>query len=569
MSTPAHPRRELLSILCLAALLCLPWLERPFHTRGEPREALVAQAMVVSGNWVSPETYDHSVPSKPPFSHWLMALFSLPGGEVTELTARLPSALAFLLFVGAFFVFVSRRAHASVAATACLTLMTMSEWLRSASTCRVDMLLASSMAGGMLALYSWWERGFRGIPWLVVTFLSCATLTKGPVGFVVPLGIFSFFCWLRSGFRVNALPAIVVRALVLSLPVIAIASVWYVMGYLERGEGFIEKIRYENFDRFTSSMEDKPHNHSVVYLLGMLALGVLPWTVCVALELGKKALMGRVVLPRKWLIEVKDTWRRLPSLYQYATLVAGIIVLFFCIPSSKRGVYLLPAYPFISLLMAYWLQSSRQCALRCAAVTKRVVQYGVVLVLVLALVLFLTTVGGVGLRWDAFVSGLSLWKVLVLLALLLSLLGPLRHSVHAWYQRPIEGLGLSVIGAVCLGSLCVYDPIAWQLSPKEWSRSREFQERVANISNTTPYYSYGSEMYGASFYLGKPFERLTEQLPSRDIVVMLEAKRLEEFQRKIAPGAVELFRYRSGLEDARRDIVVVHVLSTGAIREGV
>jgi 4-amino-4-deoxy-L-arabinose transferase-like glycosyltransferase len=566
MSISVSYRREFCAILCLAALVCLPWLGRPFHTRGEPREALVAQAMLVSGNWISPETYDHAVPSKPPFSHWLMALLSLPGGEVTELTARLPSALAFLSFVGMVFVFVSRRANASVAITACLILVTMSEWFRSAATCRVDMLLATSMAGGMLALYSWWEGGFRRIPWLAIALLSCATLTKGPVGFVVPLGIFSLFCWLRSEFRMNALPTIVLRGLALSVPVIAIASVWYILGYLERGDAFIEKIRYENFDRFTSSMEDKPHNHSTLYLLGMLALGVLPWTVCWAVELGCRVIVGRSLAHGTRLSAVKDSWRRLPSLYQYAMLVSGIVLLFFCIPSSKRAVYLLPAYPFISLLIAYWVQTPRQYAMKSAVVTKRIVECGAAIVLLLAAVLFLTPIGGFELRWNALVASVSVWKVLVLLVLVALLAGPLRSVVRDWYQRPIEGLGLAVIGAICFGSLFVYDAVAWQLSAKEWSRSGEFKERVSAISNDTPCYSYGSEMYGASFYLGRPFERVTENLPSREILVMLEAKRLDEFRRKIAPHAVELFRYRSGLEDARRDIVVVHVVPTGASR---
>jgi 4-amino-4-deoxy-L-arabinose transferase-like glycosyltransferase len=491
-----------------------------------------------------------------------MALVSLPGGEVTELTARLPSAIAYLVFLGAFFAFVARLASISLAVSASLILITMSEWFRSATTCRVDVLLATSMAGALLCLYCWWERGCRGIPWLAVGLTACATLTKGPVGVVLPLGIFSLFCWSRDRFGVRELPRIAVRAIGVALPVIAIASVWYVLGYLERGDAFIEKIRYENFDRFTSTMEDKPHNHSVFYLFGMLALGVLPWTLCWIVEGITRVVShgrGPVLTGRSIVADVKKMWARLPSMYQFSFIAAATVVVFFCIPSSKRSVYLLPAYPFIAVMMAHWFQTGTQATARSAVALTRVVQYTTVLLLAVAAVLLVTTVKGVGLRWEAFQSSLSAVKMLASTALILVLFGPLRSVLREWYSRPIERLGLSLIAAVFMVSFCVYDPIAWQLSPKSWVSLKDFQERVSAARYAAPYYSYGSEMYGASFYLKKPFERVGQGSVARDIVVMLEAKRLEQFRREIAPNATELFRYKTGLEDERRDIVVVAV----------
>ena len=80
-------------VLLVAFLVTVPGMAgREFSTRGEPREALVAQAMISTGDWILPSGYGGSVPSKPPLTHWIMALASLPGGEVTEFTARFPSA---------------------------------------------------------------------------------------------------------------------------------------------------------------------------------------------------------------------------------------------------------------------------------------------------------------------------------------------------------------------------------------------------------------------------------------------------------------------------------------------
>jgi len=157
-------QNKLLVVTLLALLLSLPWIDRAFYSRGEPREALVAQAMVTTANWISPPAYNGAVPSKPPFSHWLIAAFSLPRGEVTEFTSRLPSAIAFTLFCGAFFAFLSNRVGGDRALLATLIFMTSAEWFRAAVTCRVDTILSVSLAGALLALFSWSERGRKGFP---------------------------------------------------------------------------------------------------------------------------------------------------------------------------------------------------------------------------------------------------------------------------------------------------------------------------------------------------------------------------------------------------------------------
>ena len=126
-STPVRSvwlSREFFVVVWCVILLSVPWIERPFHTRGEAREALVAQAMIDTGDWISPPAYDGSVPSKPPFLHWLISLCSSPGGEVTEATCRLPSALGFIVFSVFFFRFLARRTSQREALGVVLILLT-------------------------------------------------------------------------------------------------------------------------------------------------------------------------------------------------------------------------------------------------------------------------------------------------------------------------------------------------------------------------------------------------------------------------------------------------------------
>jgi 4-amino-4-deoxy-L-arabinose transferase-like glycosyltransferase len=550
MSAASTNNRTFLLVVVLAIALSIPWLGRPFHTRGEPREALVAQAMLVTGNWISPPAYDGAVPSKPPFSHWLIALASLPSGAVSEATARLPSAFAFVIFSAALFRFLARRTNEAAAFTSGVILLSCSEWFRAASTCRVDTILATSMAGSLLAFFAWWERGYRGVPVVAIVLTVCSALTKGPVGIVLPLGIFSFFCWLKAEFRLRDLPPIIIRAVCVALPVLVIVSSWYVMGYLQRGDEFLAKIRYENFERFTSSMQDEPHKHSALYLFGMLGLGLLPWTVFVCAAALRNR--SRIGLSRS---TVAAWWRQLPALYQFAWLVTVSIVLFFCIPSSKRSVYLLPAYPFMAVLLQRLVMQGYETL---SARMARIVVWGVILIGVVWASLLMLPVSGVSFQWGAFLESLSLIKVASVLGIVAVLVGVLREEWGTAILSSVNRLAIAIISAVFLISCFVYDTAAHQLSERSWLDSPQFRGSV-DLSQVERLYSFGSEAYGSSFYLEKPFSRATAALPP-GAIVFVQQRNIDELNRVVGAPLQELARHSSGLEKPSRDLVVVRIL---------
>ncbi len=547
--------RAVLCSIVLSCALALPWLGRPFHTRGEPREALVAQAMFDTGNWISPPAYDGGVPSKPPFSHWLISIASLPLGKVTEASARLPSAVAFILFSAGFCAFVARRTSPQVALSVVISLLASSEWFRAASTCRVDTLLATSMAGALLALFGWWERQYRGVPWVACALISFSALTKGPIGIVLPVGIFSLFCWARAGFVRRALVSIVLRGAGLALAAVAIVSIWYVLGYLERGDEFIAKIRYENIERFTSSMQDEPHKHSAFYLFGMLFVGLIPWSL-VWVSRYAPTMKPRVLLCLK--PQVARRWyEALPDLYKFSVVAVSSIVVFFCIPSSKRSVYLLPAFPFMVLLLERALREWMKARPRFAVWTARILLVLCVLIPVAAVVLMFTSIGGMRLDPRAFALGLTPLKVLSLIGLVGGCGWLYRDTWRELWRDGWNRIGMAVIATVVVVSLFVYDTAAYQLSVRDWVRSPEF---IASVrpQERKKMYSFGAEAYGASFYLRIPFFRATGPL-ERGAIVFLERRKLPEFERVAWARLVEMSHYSSGLAKSGKDIVVVEV----------
>ena len=338
-------RIEALCVLLIAAVLTIPWLGRvEFYTRGEPREALVVQDIAQNGHWLLPSGYGGVVPSKPPFMHWAAAVFSSCVGRVTEFTVRLASAVASLCFLFFFFVQLARRFRSGVALSACLILLSSVEWFRASVSARVDMVLAALLCGGLLGMQGWLTEGARGFPLMPILAFAAAALTKGPVAIALPGLIFAVYAGLVRIPPGKAFMA----ALRLFGPAVTIAAVWYVSAALHRPEEFMGRFYYENVARFLGTQEDEPHKHSALYLLGALLLGFLPWTLVLGPGLLRK-LAAPGILSRARAVR---WWHELDPFNLFGLTSVLLFFVFYSIPSGKRGVYLLPVFPFIALWLA-------------------------------------------------------------------------------------------------------------------------------------------------------------------------------------------------------------------------
>lgn len=330
----------LLVILCLCTLPWLGWAD--FYTKGEPREAIVGQTMLDQWNWVLPHNNGGEIAFKPPFFHWMIALLSLPMGYVTEWSARLPSALACILMLMWMFRTFSRwRDRETAFFAVLLTISTFEVW-RAAYACRVDMVLALGIVGALLAFFEWAERGRWGVPWLAVLMMSVGTLSKGPVGILLPCGVTGVYLLLR-GRRLWPTVGWLSLSALLSL---ILPLCWYVAAYAQGGQEFLRLVREENIDRFLGKMTYSSHENGLWYYFVMLPAGLLPWVLPA----------GRMLWRRRREIGHPKDWLQLSPETLFSLLSVVIIFVFYCIPKSKRGVYLLPLYPFAGWLMALVLR---------------------------------------------------------------------------------------------------------------------------------------------------------------------------------------------------------------------
>lgn len=345
-----------LCVFLLAAFTFLPWLGLSlFNTKGEPREAIVAVTMLASGDWTLPVSFGADIPYKPPFFAWCIAVVSsVLGGHVTEYTSRLPSAIAVIAMVMALYGFVRRGEQQRPGLAACAAIMTMGfvEVWRAGMACRVDMVLTAAMVGAMINLYSYMQRGAKGLPWIAIPLMSIAVLTKGPVGMVLPLMCawiyYVLACGLRKWWRITW------RLFLAGIASLILPALWYWKAAMQGGDEFLDLIIEENVNRMTGSMGYGSHENGVWYNFMTMAVGLLPVTVGCILAL------WAVKWRRTSVKEMKSGLDRHLSLHPsrvYAGVCALTVFLFYCIPTSKRSVYLLPVYPMVAYLITVWLDS--------------------------------------------------------------------------------------------------------------------------------------------------------------------------------------------------------------------
>lgn len=343
-----------LVIILIATFTTLPWIGMgDYYTKGEPREASVAVSMLDDNNWVLPRVYADEVAYKPPFTHWMIALCSLPGGEVTPFTSRLPSAIAFIIMIGCCFSFFIRFMKKHEAIVAALIIISCFELHRSAMTSRVDMVLTAFMVGGLISLFHWAnDKQLKGLPWYIPVLLGCAALVKGPVGIILPLLVLGVYLLIV---RERFMRIVLKCSLVMIISLIPL-FMWYYLAYMQAGDSFMHLVWAENFGRFLDIDDLKipyelGHEHPFWYNFKLLISGFIPWTLFLLISL------FAIKYTFRW---PKKLWSKISSMQReklFSLLAAGIIIIFYCIPASKRGVYLMPAYPFIAVFMGQYIYS--------------------------------------------------------------------------------------------------------------------------------------------------------------------------------------------------------------------
>ena len=522
-------------ISILAILMLIPFLGlTDFNTKGEPREAVVAYTMLEHGNWILPINNGGDIPYKPPFFHWCIAFFSLFIGHVNEFTSRLPSAISLVLMTIGGFTFFAKRKDTKTALIAAILTLTSFEVHRAGVNCRVDMVNTAFMVGAMYLLYRWWEKGKKQLPWLAILCMSGATLTKGPVGIILPCFVMGVFMLTqRENFW-----GIVWRMALTAVLSLIIPFCWYYAAYQQGGDAFLHLVKEENIDRFLGKMSYGSHENPAWYNLLTLITGWLPYTLLLLFSL--------FILPWKQFAKSKlvANMKQATPLQVFTWLAFLLVLFFYCIPKSKRSVYLLPCYPFMAYLIAeyiVWMMKEKVGALKVYA-------------WVIAVLTILLNVAYLAVRWGAVPDSIFHGKhaadnVAMLHALADYPIASYIFVVMSLYlaYRIIVSLKKNDIKEICGSTLAtiigLFLLLDTSLQPAvlNTKADKPLAPVIAQRFDMNKLYSYipikDLHFFSLNFYLGDRIQQFEKVLP-QDGVLMIPEDCFEEFKEKYGKGYV-------------------------------
>ena len=491
----------------------------PLYTKGETREAVTVFDIVHGGGIVLPMRAGVEVPSKPLMMHWLAALVSLAAGQVNEWTVRLPSAVCALLGVIVCYCYVRRFFDEKSALIAALLLGTSFQYLQAVGA-RVDMMLTFLLE---LALFHFLAvaEGLSKRTAPLYLAIACAVLTKGPVGLALPALVAAI--WIVLTRRTDVL-----RSLRLgrgAIVVGAIAGAWYLGAYATGGTAFISKqVFAENLYRlFGRQGFNEGHAHPFYYVEATLIVGFMPWSPVA------------VLATLRW-------WKQRPKIdsrISYMLVWFLAILIFYNLPHSKRGVYLLALYPALSTIVAVLLTA--RCELRSLAVercTNLIVRLGGIFFIVAGI----SVLSGCAMlfHWTAplhwilqrfsiqvleLPSALRLaadgyWPAVFLIPLAAIVIGAWMAVSPPSIERVVAGIAAGTIAIMLMVNVFVQPALAQTLSPKR------FAIQANEYADSQTIYYFGSLDYGLIFYSGRDVKFVSVTHPSALVIGSEEQWRL-------------------------------------------
>jgi 4-amino-4-deoxy-L-arabinose transferase-like glycosyltransferase len=319
------------SALILAAVLFLWFLwGHDLWAPDEPYYGEGAREMLVDGQWLVPHVNGVVSTIKPPLFFWLIAVFSIPFGQVLEFTARLPSALAALGAVALTIRLGRRWFGARTAALSGVFLATSYLFWDKARFCQIEALLCLLVWVSLSAFLAFREGEADGRKAGIVFYAAAAVsvLAKWPIGLVIPLAIVVVTLVL------DRTPGRILRFAPLAGPAVfvLITGVWVWAVALWGPEGYSVWTSLKE-DFLVRGLHGVHHVRPPWYYLTTIPTTLLPWT---------GLLPGALVL----------AWhrRREPG-DRFLLIVALVVVSLFSLSTEKRDYYVLPAFPAFALMI--------------------------------------------------------------------------------------------------------------------------------------------------------------------------------------------------------------------------
>lgn len=320
--------KELWLLIFLSLVVILPGLDN-FYLQGRDENfyAEAAREMMIRGDYFTPYYNNEIFADKPPLTYWFIILgYNIFG--VNELGARFFPALfniATLIILYFFSHLIFKNSTKAFLSSAILFSSFLFFVIANGAIC--DGFLIFFITTSLYCFFLGEKKGKFYYYLLSYFCIALATLSKGLIGVIFPAAIIFFYFLSRkklSGLKKIYLPAGIIIFLAVCVPV-----------FLLSGKDFLQQFFYrEHIQRFVSARES--HHGGFWYYPVSIIYGFLPWSVFI-------------------IQSCIYSWKKIARDEKYFLFLwGGLILIFFSFSQTKLPHYLLPIYPMLAMVSAYF-----------------------------------------------------------------------------------------------------------------------------------------------------------------------------------------------------------------------
>lgn len=470
----------------------------------ESNYALTAKEMVLSGDWLSPQIYGKYWFDKPVMFYWLTALsFKIFG--FTEFAARFFPAV-FGLSGLALVYWAGKKLYCDeVGLYSSIILLSSLEFFLISKSVITDAVLFFFFSGCLLFFYLGYSRQKAYYWYLMYVCAGMATLTKGPVGFLLPGLIIVIFLGVTKKWRIITQAKLGTGILLF----LAVVLPWYGMMYKIHGADFLNVFfGTHNFLRATVSEHSRDNVIYYYTLVNLLAL--LPWSL---------------LLPAVIYQKYQNSSFKLQERELFLVIWAAVIFVFFQSVATKYITYTYPLLFPAALLLGSYLYEHQELL--------QSKKYNILIFSVYGLL----TLAAWKLAENGIVSGQMLYIIPASI-----LLGAAVYGVYFAEQRMyLQGIGFFSILFYLALIYCIAMPFSMQRSAKNVSYL------LKNYCAETEIGVYNSYPTSAVFYSDKK------------LVKLISAGEVESFKPKAYSWSSKNVMPYAELENAIYDKVLVKI----------
>ena len=334
LSSPTIRRQSLgLGLLALLLFIAGSWHQAIIGF--DSRFVVFAQEMLRHGPGFFPTTYGQPYADYLATSTLLTWLLSLPIGQVTSLTAWLPTAIASAVIVTLVYRLTAPYSQRWGLLSIALLLLSSTFISETRSVSLDQMLAAIALAVFYLGYaHDHFDAGKR-LHWLFL-LLIVGFAVRGPIGLVIPTGVLCSYYLINRQWRQLFSFGLIALALL-----VACVGLLLLMAKLSGGEAFMQDvIRMQ----FLGRMDGSEGSSGVLYYFTS-SLG----NYAMAYPLALLVLLAMVI-----------SGRRAPGpalrLVWYCAAAGLLVMLGLSIPQAKKARYVLPMLPMAAIIAAYPFQ---------------------------------------------------------------------------------------------------------------------------------------------------------------------------------------------------------------------